>query len=56
VVPSDDVDALREALRDLHLRWKAGSLDGKPLSDEWRKRLSRSERVEELADLLRSVG
>src|SRR6266550_2405265 len=28
VVPSDDVDALREALLDLHRRWRAGSLDG----------------------------
>ena len=55
VVPSDDVDALREALLDLHRRWQAGSLDGTPLSDEWRKRLSRGERVEELADLLRSL-
>jgi glycosyltransferase involved in cell wall biosynthesis len=55
VVPSDDVDALRDALLDLHRRWKAGRLDGTPLSDEWRKRLSRSERVEELAELLRSV-
>ncbi|HZT94589.1 MAG TPA: glycosyltransferase family 4 protein [Gaiellaceae bacterium] len=56
VVPSDDVDALREALLDLHGRWKAGSLDGTPLSEEWRKRLSRGERAEELADLLRSVA
>src|SRR5262249_14565285 len=44
VVQSDDVDAMREALRDLNLRWKAGSLDGPPLSDEWRKRLSRAGR------------
>ncbi|HEY3550340.1 MAG TPA: glycosyltransferase family 4 protein [Gaiellaceae bacterium] len=56
VVPSDDVDALREALLDLHRRWKAGSLNGRPLSDEWRRRLSRGERVEELADVLRSVA
>jgi glycosyltransferase involved in cell wall biosynthesis len=56
VVPSDDEGALREALLDLHRRWKAGTLDGTPLSDEWRKRLSRGERVEELADLLRSVS
>jgi glycosyltransferase involved in cell wall biosynthesis len=55
VVPSDDVDALREALLDLHRRWKKGNLDGTPLSDEWRRRLSRSGRVEELADVLRSV-
>jgi glycosyltransferase involved in cell wall biosynthesis len=56
VVAPEDVDALREALRDLRLRWKAGSLDGTPLSDEWRERLSRSGRVEELADVLRSVA
>ena len=56
VVPSDDVDALRDALVDLHRRWQAGSLDGTPLSDEWRTRLARGERVEELADVLRSVA
>jgi hypothetical protein len=56
VVPSDDEAALREALLDLHRRWKAGTLDGTPLSDEWRTKLSRSARVEELADLLRSVA
>jgi len=56
VVPSDDESAIREALLDLHRRWKAGSLNGTPLPDEWRRRLSRGERVEELADLLRSVG
>jgi glycosyltransferase involved in cell wall biosynthesis len=55
VAPSDDVDAIREALLDLHRRWQAGSLDGAPLSPEWRARLSRGARVEELADLLRSV-
>jgi glycosyltransferase involved in cell wall biosynthesis len=55
VAPSDDVDAIREALLDLHRRWQAGSLDGTPLSPEWRARLSRGARVEELADLLRSV-
>jgi len=56
VVPSDDVTALREALFDLHRRWRAGSLDGTPLSDEWRQRLSRGERAEELAEVLRSVA
>ncbi|MFL5958783.1 MAG: glycosyltransferase family 4 protein [Gaiellaceae bacterium] len=55
VVPSDDVEALREALLDLHRRWREGSLDGTPLSAEWRERLSRGARVEELADLLRSL-
>jgi hypothetical protein len=40
----------------VHRRWQAGSLDGTPLSDEWRSRLARSGRVEELADVLRSVA
>jgi len=56
VAPSDDVEALREALVDLHRRWRDGGLDGTPLSPEWRERLSRGGRVEELADLLRSVA
>ena len=56
VVPSDDESAIREALLDLHRKWQAGSLDGTPLSDEWRRRLSRGGRVEELADLLRSLA
>jgi glycosyltransferase involved in cell wall biosynthesis len=56
VAPSDDVDAIREALLDFHQRWQSGSLDGTPLSPEWRTRLARGTRVEELADLLRSVA
>jgi glycosyltransferase involved in cell wall biosynthesis len=56
VVPSNDVDAVREALLDLHRRWQDGRLDGTPLSSEWRMRLSRGARVEELADLLRSLA
>ncbi|HLX31778.1 MAG TPA: glycosyltransferase family 4 protein [Gaiellaceae bacterium] len=56
VVPPDDVDAIRAALLDLHKRWRKGKLDGTPLSPEWRQRLSRGARVEELADVLRSVA
>jgi len=56
VVPPDDEEAMREALLDLHRRWQAGSLNGTPLSPEWRHKLSRGERVEELADVLRSVA
>ena len=56
VVPSDDVEAMRAALFDLHRRWREGSLDDTPLSDEWRRRLARGARVEELADVLRSVA
>lgn len=55
VAAPEDVDAIRAALLDLHRRWKAGSLGGTPLSPEWRDRLSRAKRVEELADVLRSV-
>jgi glycosyltransferase involved in cell wall biosynthesis len=56
VVPSEDVEALRGALLDLHARWKAGSLERTPLSPGWRARLSRGSRVEELAEVLRGVA
>jgi glycosyltransferase involved in cell wall biosynthesis len=56
VAAADDVDAIRSALVDLHGRWQRGELDGPPLTQEWRDRLSRSARVEELADLLRSLA
>ena len=56
VAPPDDVAALREALLGLHARWSVGRLDGTPLSPEWREKLSRTARVEELADLLRSLA
>jgi glycosyltransferase involved in cell wall biosynthesis len=54
VAPPEDEDAIRDALLALHGRWQAGELDGPPLSDEWRTKLSRATRVEELADLLRA--
>ncbi len=56
VAAPEDVDGIRDALLALHARWRAGSLDGTPLSPEWRNRLSRAARVEELADLLRSLA
>jgi glycosyltransferase involved in cell wall biosynthesis len=55
VAAPDDVAALRDALVDLHVRWRDGKLDGTPLSPEWRDRLSRGRRVEELADVLRGL-
>ena len=55
VAAPEDVDAIRDALLDLHARWRAGKLDGTPLSQEWRDRLSRGSRVEELAELLRGL-
>jgi len=56
VAAADDVPALRDALVELHARWRDGKLDGTPLSPEWRDRLSRARRVEELADLLRTLA
>jgi glycosyltransferase involved in cell wall biosynthesis len=56
VAAPDDPAALRDALVELHGRWRAGGLEGTPLTPEWRDRLSRGRRVEELADLLRSLA
>jgi glycosyltransferase involved in cell wall biosynthesis len=56
VAAADDVAALRDALAELHRRWRADELPSTPLSPEWRERLSRASRVEELADLLRSIA
>ena len=56
VAPPDDPDAIAGALRDLHRRWRAGELDGTPLTEAWRARLSRETRAEELADLLRELA
>ncbi len=55
VAAPDDVAGIRGALLDLHTRWRDGKLDGPPLSPEWREKLSRAARVEDLADLLRSL-
>jgi glycosyltransferase involved in cell wall biosynthesis len=56
VVGPDDVDGMTAALRDLHAQWKAGTLVGSPLSEEWRVKVSRQTRVEELAQLLESLA
>jgi glycosyltransferase involved in cell wall biosynthesis len=56
VAAPDDVDGIRDGLVELHARWRAGALDGRSLSPEWRDRLSRGRRAEELADLLRSLA
>jgi glycosyltransferase involved in cell wall biosynthesis len=55
VVAPADVRGIREALAGLHARWRAGALNGSVLTDEQRERLSRRARVEELAELLRSL-
>ena len=56
VAAPEDVDAMRDALVAMHARWRAGELDGAPLAPEWRAKLSRGRRVEQLADLLRSIA
>jgi glycosyltransferase involved in cell wall biosynthesis len=55
VVAPDDIAGMREALVGLEASFRAGTLDGTRLSDDWRERLSRRARVEELAELLRSL-
>ena len=55
IVPPDDVDGIANALADLERRWREGELDGVPLKEPARERLSRRARVEELAKLLRSL-
>jgi len=52
VVAPDDVEGMAAALRELHERWRAGSLDAPALSEEWRRKVARQTRVEELARLL----
>jgi glycosyltransferase involved in cell wall biosynthesis len=56
VVGPDDVDGIEAALRDLHGRWQTGTLESSPLSAEWRRRLSRRSRVEDLAQVLETVA
>jgi glycosyltransferase involved in cell wall biosynthesis len=55
VVAPDDEKGIREALVGLHARWKAGRLGNGYLSEGDRRRLSRTTRVEELAELLWSL-
>src|SRR5207248_5718684 len=55
VAAPEDEDAIRDALVALHGQWQRGELDGPPLSDEWRDRLSRASRVEDLAELLKGL-
>jgi hypothetical protein len=56
VAPPDDVDALRAALVELHGRFTIGGLPDIVLDDDLRQRLSRRTRVEETAELLRSLA
>jgi glycosyltransferase involved in cell wall biosynthesis len=55
VVAPEDVDGMVAALRELHWRWRDGKLDSSPLSEQWRRRVSRRTRSEELARVLEQV-
>ena len=55
VAAPDDAAAIRAGLEGLHARWQAGELGGTQLNAETKRRLSRRTRVEELAELLRSL-
>ena len=56
VVAPDDVDGMAQALRDLHAKWRDGTLDAVRLSPEWRRKVSRRTRVEELARVLERLA
>jgi glycosyltransferase involved in cell wall biosynthesis len=55
VVAPDDVDGIRDALRELHARHLNGGLPAVQLPDAVRGRLSRQARMEEAAALLREI-
>jgi glycosyltransferase involved in cell wall biosynthesis len=55
VVAPDDVDGIMSALAELEGSWRAGKLDGTPLSEEWRERLSRRSRAQDYARFLEEV-
>jgi len=55
VADPDDVDAIRAALEELHGRFAAGGLPDVELPEVTRYQLSRAARVDEMAELLRSL-
>ena len=55
-MPPDDPAAIRAGLEELHARWRDGGLPDVELSTEWRERLSRRTRVEEMAAVLRATS
>jgi glycosyltransferase involved in cell wall biosynthesis len=55
VVAPDDIDGIERALTELRDRWRAGTLEPVELSPEWRRKVDRRTRVQELADLVHSL-
>jgi glycosyltransferase involved in cell wall biosynthesis len=56
VASPDDPEAMRSALAELHTRFRNGGLPDVHLAPSWERRLSRRARVEDVADLLRSLA
>jgi glycosyltransferase involved in cell wall biosynthesis len=56
VVAPDDIDGIARELEAMRDRWRAGELEPVGLPEEWRSRLSRRARVQELADLIGDVA
>jgi hypothetical protein len=56
VVAPDDVDGMARELAALREVWRAGALEGAPLSAEWKRKVSRQTRVEEFARVLEEVA
>ncbi len=56
VVAPTDVDGMANALGDLERRWRDNELVAPELSEELRAKLSRRERAERLAEILRKVA
>jgi glycosyltransferase involved in cell wall biosynthesis len=55
IVAPDDVDGIARELEAMRDRWRAGKLEPAQLSEEWKQKLSRRARVQDLADLLNRI-
>ena len=55
IVAPDDIDGIARELEALRDRWRAGKLEPVQLSEEWKEKLSRRARVQDLADLLNRI-
>jgi glycosyltransferase involved in cell wall biosynthesis len=55
VVAPDDIDGMERALISMRDQWREGKLSASPLTPEWKRKLSRRTRVQELADLVHSL-
>jgi glycosyltransferase involved in cell wall biosynthesis len=56
IVAPDDIDGIARELEAMRDRWRTGTLEPVQLSDEWKQKLSRRARVQELADLLHRIA